>query len=208
MNEGFRMMQFFEKKMIFWGNRHYVQGTHQMYAAIDVFRELGFGEIMSISARFRKQLHGNCRFVLGGVHEESMEGWHTKVLFRTNSGDYNLFVFPSGSNDCERIEDDEVVLVDGFVLNSDAKRIEKAGYDSERVLTVLTSLNKILLDHLLSKRGFGRWVLVDFYCQWPLNGKNIALKLEQNIGNRMTGSIIYVDSKAVGNIKFSREVRA
>lgn len=200
-------MQYIDIDMFLWGERAYVQGTHQLYAAFGVAAELELGAIRSFKSTFKKPLLGNCRFALGSEAVPIKTGWCTKVILTTGTGLHTLFVYPTGEAPGDRLPDDEEALVADAIVDPEDEVITKSNYDTDRVLTVLTSLNKVLLGQLLPKQRYGPWVLAGLNSQWPLPGGRVAVKLEQSIGGMMTRSAIVVDGQPVGDIQFIREVR-
>lgn len=196
-------MRYVNCKMFFWGERLYIQGTHQVYALLNVANSLGIYHVKNISAVFKKPLLGNCRFAIG--EGDRIDGWCTKVVLTSSSKKHTVYVLPEDDVDCDRIADDEASLVLGSVVDVESKCIELKDYDPLRILTVFTSLNKIMLSTLLPSKKYGPWLLAQLDCSWPAYGSPLVVRLDRNVGGRMVSSSIFLSGYRVGCLKFIRE---
>lgn len=190
------------KSIFFWGERDYVQGTHQMYAVAGEAIRLGINDVQAISATFTSPLRGPCRIVKGKAPES---GWCTKVGISSSDVEHVFYVQQVDGAPLPRVADDESHLISSVSVDVERQIAEGEVSDPSRMLTCLTTLNKRLLEYLLPNEGFGIWVLAKMKICWPIEAARVSLYLERSVGNVMTSSSVLVDGEQIGEIRFVRE---
>jgi hypothetical protein len=191
----------------FKGDRTYVQGG-DIYNSVDGFLKSRFGkaysyiDFFSLNRLTSRNLTGN---VTGIGESESSAQSVVSCRFSIASENKSLYLLETEHHVNCRYEYDEESVISNHVISTEQQRIDMQNEGAYSPIEIIIALNKRLLQKLFaSERGkwlFTRLMLNRSLPETPATCFSIVLK--QNLGCRLTSSLITIDDERYGDIYFS-----
>lgn len=201
----------YESKFMRWGERNYVQGGHMVYQLFDAVKEWKLGEINSMAASFRSKLHEQGTYSLFKGRPRKDDKENLCATFKLNIKGHEYYVGLKGNEKAldEVIPDDEKELILNGKIIKNKKFATIMDFSANRFVNVIIALNKKLHLEIIIPEGFGPWILVQLNLHFKeinlFKSKDMSIFLSNNIGNKMTRSIIKINGMVCGDISFKRE---
>lgn len=203
----------FESDYAFWGERDYVHGSHMIYGLFDAIAAWELNHIKHISASFRSNMkeQGNYLLYINGQDMLPFkETLYADFKISTRDNAYLIGLVGNGKSVTKRLIDDETVLIQRGFINFKEMSASITDFNRERFVNVIIALNKKIHIEILDEGISRRWQMARLDLQWGSADigqvKEIYIRIEKNVGNRMTKSIVLLNGNKFGEIYFNRKV--
>jgi hypothetical protein len=192
----------------FWGERGYINGSHIQIALLEMLSRWNLTLPRSLETSFAAPLRGPGKLRLVRDTQTPVPESRCGVfLLQGPQGLHRVDLVPCDGPTPERIPDDENALLEAAVYIPEEQRAQIHGHDISRNLTVVSSLNKRLLQCSLSPQAGRKW----FYAQSAfqdlpalLRAGRIEIRVQRLVGSKMARSAVLADGVDIGNVSFIR----
>lgn len=198
------MKNTFDVDFCFKGNRTYVQGPDIFESVVSLI-SCEFDTIRDIKYTAYKMLHKNATvYITNKVVKSNYSVINSLISFMGDGTKYYAVVCENYksikcSNDyCEDVVERNSQL--------SPKSIAFKNTLPETYTEIVVSMNKFFLNKTIAEEG--KWIVTKFdYFQLSdiqnIKNKEIKIELLQNLNNKLTKSLLYLDDKQVGYLYFS-----
>lgn len=195
-------------KLVFKGERNYVQGTTMFDETVRLLSDAGYEPLNAIQFLIHKMISTNLKLVVEPYREAAPAGEDAAVMrFAADKQSMQACVKLQDGMPETRMPYDESAVLNHCEIDAATRSIrllnDRSGFSQ---IEVLVSMNKALHLAVLDKPADTSWV----FCRWDspawplsadLNGVTVTLK--QTLGTRLTRADVELAGQMLGQIYFS-----
>ena len=188
----------------FKGSRKYVQGP-DIFDAVVAQLEEEFHAIKGIKYTAYNMLHKNATmYITNKVVKAEYPIINSLISFMHNGVKYYVVVCENDNEiECATEYSEEIVNKQSTIID---KTITFLNILDDSYVEIVVSMNKYFLNQTIKEKG--KWIVTKFDF-FELNdikdikNKEIRVELVQNLNNKLTKSLLYLDDSVVGHLYFS-----
>lgn len=195
-------------KLVFKGERNYVQGPTIFDETIRLLAGAGYNPLHDVEFLIHKMTSANLRLVIE-THRDSTPAVDDVAVMRfmANGQPVQAYVRPDSGDPDARVPYDESEVTNRCALDTSARsvRLAQDGFGFSPI-EVLVSMTKALHLAVLEKPANTSWV----FCRWdspcwplPADLSGVTITLKQVLGTRLTRADVERGDLCIGHIYFS-----
>jgi len=190
----------------FKGTRTYIQGPDIFDAVVDKLKKyFDLDKITNIKYSAHKMLKANANMtIVDCFNSDDFGEINSIITFKIDDKKYYVVVVENENEiECSNEYSEETVRTKSIVNDTN---IEFNNILDDSITELIVSMNKYYLQETVTKNG--KWIVTKFEYNnlidtIEIKGRKLGLELKNNFNNKLTKSIITINSKAVGYLYFS-----